>query len=421
MSRADTLTKLPLADWARYFGMHPLHFEQVRLPNTQNSLCNDIYFQHAWQTSDHVSREDIALAISEAEQKIEAALGYHICPTWEVDEWHLTGRTYRKDLFNLNGADIRGLKSAIQADWGWFISGGIRASSLIEADKTIVWSDEDGDGYTETGTVAIATSVTDVNEIHIYYPGHSGDQAWEIRPTQVSISGGTATITFRRELVVVESKLEPFDIEGAEALYDEDSHFLSEVDVYRVYNDPQTQATLHWEPFANICGCSGAGCVTCSYSSQTGCLILRSNPRLGIVGYSPATWDSDNSEFDSASWAVSRNPEVIRLWYYSGWRDKNATYTNRLDERWGRAVAFYAASLLDRPPCECSANNWGRWRQDLTLIDGDEDGKPTYRNPDGILDNPLGSTRGAVYAWRMITQFQNVPGGAAIGRAVSFA
>lgn len=405
MSRASTVTKLPLATWFQYMGIHPLHAMQVRLADV-DVHCNDVYFQHEWQTADHVSREEIARAIAEAESKLEDALGYRLAPTWEVDEWHLTQRPFKPEMFNRNGADIRGLKQIVQSDWGWLISGGIEAKELLGASVAIAYTDNDGDGYNETATVVVATTAVDKNEINIYYPGKSGDDSWEIRPTEVAIAAGNATITFRRELVVVEEKLETFDIEGQEAIGTVDADFLSTVDVYRRYNDPQTQASFLWEPLAIGCSaCNGDGCSTCAYQTQAGCLILRSDQRNSVVGYSPGHWDNDLDIFVSDPWAVARLPEIIRLYYYSGYRNKRAKYVNRLDEGWARVITYMSAALLDRPPCDCGADVWRRYRQDLSMDSGDEDGIPIFRTPSGILDNPFGTRRGEVDAWRRISSF----------------
>jgi hypothetical protein len=341
-------------------------------------------------------------------------LGYRLSPDWEVDEWRPTVRPFRRELVNFNGSDVRGYKSAIHANWGWFISGGIRASSLIEADAAIVYSDSDNDGYDETATVSVATTATDINEIHVYYPGHDGDDAWEIRPISVSISGGTATIVFRRELAVIEEKLNLFDIEDAEAVGETDADFLTEVDVYRVYNDPQTQVSFLWEPLAGVyCGsCNGSGCEACAYSTQTGCIILRGDPRQSIIGFTPASWDSDNLNFTSEAWTVNRYPDIARLYYYAGYRDKRQNYVYRMSPDWERTVAYMAAALMDRPPCDCAAAVWRKQREDFALIEGDEDGKPLYRVPAGlesskhITTNPFGSRRGEVNAWLKVRDLQ---------------
>lgn len=407
MSRASTVTKLPLATWAKFLGLHPLHFEQVRLPDVnENVHCSNIWFQHEWQTADATSREEVARAIAAAEEKIENALGYRLAPTWEVDEWQTTQRYFRRELVNLNAGDIAGFKQVLRADWGWMISGGIKAKTLISAARPITYTDSNSDSYFETATVQVTTTALDKNEIAVYYPGKDGEDEWEIRPTEVSISGGVATITFRRELAVIESLQEAFEIESGEAIGTNNAHFLTNVDVYRKYNDPQTQANFLWEPSVSgwCTACNGEGCEVCSYTTQGGCLILRSNPRNSMVGYSPGIWDNDLDQFESEPWAIARQPDIARLYYYAGWRDKTAKYVSRITEKWGRVVAYMSASMLDRPPCECSEDVWKKWREDLTLTAGDEEGRPFYRDPSGVIDNPFGTRRGEVNAWREVRQ-----------------
>lgn len=411
----STKTKLTLSKFAELFGIHPLHLNQVRLSSATQQLCDNMYFQWEWQDSDHVSREEIARAIREAEDKIEAQLGYRLAPDWEVDEWRPTIRPFIRDLVNLSGADIRGYKNTVEANWGYFISGGIQAKTLIEASSAIVYSDSDSDGYDETATVTVATTVTDKNEIAVYYPGHDGDDAWEIRPISVSISGGNATIVFRRELVVIESKLNLFDITGAEAVGETDADFLTTVDVYRRYNDPQTQVSFLWEPLAGAycASCSGSGCDSCAYATQTGCLVVRGDPRQSIIGFQPATWDSDTEIFTAAAWSVDRQPDIARMYYYAGWKDKRQSYTSRLSPDWERTVAYMAACLIDRPPCDCCADLWRKQREDFALVQGNPDeGTAIYRTPTNaarnldILDNPFGSRRGEVNAWRKVKELK---------------
>lgn len=421
MARASIKTKLSLDRWAQLMGLNPLHFNQVRFNEPDNAICSDIYFQYNWQTADHISREQLAQTIAEAEQEIEEWLGYRLCPSWEVDEWRPSYRPNSPEYVNYNGGDARGYRQTVRANWGYFISGGIQAKTLISAGAAIVYTDTDSDTYFETATVIVPTTVTDPNEIAVFYPSKGGDDAWEIHLTTVSISGGNATIVFRREQAVIASKLEAYDIEGQEAIGTDNADFLTTVDVYRRYNDPQTQVSFLWEPLASsTCAvCDGEGCATCAYSAQTGCLIVRGDPRQSLVGYWPATWNVDDSDFDTKAWAVSRLPDVVRLYYYSGWRDKSATYTNRLASEWERIVAYMAAARLPRPPCDCSADTWRYWREDLNLASGDENGPATYNpllsrvglaNP---LDNPFGSKRGELMAWRKVGTL-----GSMIGKAV---
>lgn len=401
----STRTKLTLARFAQICGMHPLHFWQVRIDT--DPFCDQIMFQHEWQNVDHVSREEIARAISEVENKIEDYLGYRLAPSWEIDEWRETTRPFNPELINLSISDVRGYRQTVKANWGYVISGGIEAKTLIDDAVAIAYSDVDSDGYFETATVTVPTTVLDKNEIAIFYPGENGDDEWEIRPTEVSIAGGVATIIFRREFVVIPEKLELFDIQGAEAIGTDNADFLTTVDVYRRYNDPQTQANFLWEPLAtgNWCStCGGTGCTVCAYATQNGCLILRGEPRNSQLGYWPGSWDSVNDVFQSEPWAVGRQPDIVRLYYYSGWRNKSNKYISRLDKDWEFTIAVMAMALLDRPPCDCAKGNWSMWRQDMTIWSGDEDGKPYFntRYSDPIFDNPFGNRRGEIYAWRRV-------------------
>ena len=372
--------------------------------------------QFEWQAVDRVSREEVARAIAQAEADIERELGYHLLPAWDVDEWHKAARSPRPEWSRQISVDVRKQAQTVQAKWGYLLSGGIRQKDLAEAATAIVWSDTDGDGYTETGTVTVAvTAGTPESEMHVYYPGESGEDAWEIRPVAVSIAGAVATITFRRELCVIKAQLEiiavPADdshIRGLDGALD--ANFLTTVDVYRVYNDPQSQATFLWEPFGTgaCASCNGTGCNICAYSAQTGCLMLRDEPRLSIVSYRPATWDQAALDFAEAAWTVDRQPALVRLYYYSGWQDKNLAYpTIQMDRAWERAVAYYAASLLDRPVCECNnVHAWVEsWRRDLAIA-GEDGLKVSAKD----LDCPFGTKRGAVFAWKRVNT------SAAIGR-----
>lgn len=405
MAVASTKTKLPLSTWARIMGIHPLHFNQVRLSEDVHFHCDQLMFQYAWQTADHVAREDIAIAIAEAESRIENALHYRLTPSWEKDEWRDTPEFFQRNLSNLSATTVNGYPQTVNAKWGYFIAGGIERKDVIELASDIIYTDEDSDGYFETATVAVITTATNKNEIAVYYPDKNGQDIWEIRPTTVVIGSGVATITFRRENAVVPELLDRFDIEDAEAIGQDNDDFLTTVDVYRHWNDPQQQASYLWTPLQTVCGaCTGEGCPQCAFSAQAGCLVSRGDPRQSILYMHAGLWNADTDQYDFEQWAVRRTPDVVRLYYYAGWQDKSLDYTNRMDPEWERAVTYMSAALLDRPPCDCVKGHWERWRQDLTLVAGDEDGKPYFRQPTKILDNPFGSTRGELYAWRKVRE-----------------
>jgi hypothetical protein len=107
------------------------------------------------------------------------------------------------------------------------------------------------------------------------------------------------------------------------------------------------------------------------------------------------------SAFVAVEWARQRSPDIVRLWYYAGLRNKDLDCpTVTIDPDWERTVAYFAAALLDRPICECNnVQAWVRhWQRDLAIA-GEEEGLSI--SP-ADLDSEFGTRRGAVAAWRRV-------------------
>jgi len=411
MARADTFTKLPLDRWAQLIGIHPLHFNGITLETLAPAMnCSSPWLQHAWQggmvqNADRMGREEIAMAIRQAEEDIERNLKFRLLPTWEEDEWKPTIRARKPETVNLYGTDIRGYHAIVPAGWGHFISGGVEVKDGIPNPSAIDWKDLDTDGYEETGEVTVATSVTDPCEISIYYPGKLGADEWEIRPINVSIALGVATITFQRHLAVLEALQEAFVPENVDG--SDDGNFLTEVEVYHHHNDPQTQVTFMWEPLPGACDCGSTTCPVCSYSTQTGCLTVRGDLKDSMIAFRPASWDSDNEQFIAAEWSIGRQPDVARLYYYAGLRAKGVTCPRtRMDSMWEQVVAAYAASLMSRTICDCERAhaNFERWQVDLAYTSGAGQIEAYSISPSD-LDNPFGTRLGAVFAWKRVKDY----------------
>lgn len=399
-------TKLSLDRWARIMGVPPMHFWGVNIPAMERA-CDSAWFQHPWQESDRVSRDDVAQAIAEAESDIEHILGYRLLPTWETDEWMPTVRPFRREAINLNSRDVRGFGQIAMPKWGYLLSGGIRSAEAFEQNATVTY---ENDGVMQpttwlnraTVTVALDEEIAD-HEIAVYYPGHGDDERWRILPVEVSHNQALEyTIRFRREQALVPTFFDSYDLENLRAADGmDDDNFLEAVAVYRVYNDPQQQATLLWEPLGT-CGCGSVTCEACAYATQTACLMLRDDPRLSITVYHPATWDEDALAFTNTAAALGRQPDLVRMWYYAGWRDKaSAAPLLEMDEEWARIVAYFAASKLDRPVCACSRHWFEQWQSDLAFSGGANE-LASYSLSPSDLDNPFGTRRGAVHAWRRV-------------------
>lgn len=400
MARSDTKTWLPIDRWFEIMGINPLHgnslYSATLRPQKQ---CGDPFFQYSWQHSDRVGIEDIAMAIQQAEMDIAAEVGFNLLPDWTYEERLTYPQPQVPGVFNLWGTNPRGMFMSVELTKGHVISGGIRAKSVIQAGVTFTREDIDSDGFQETCKAVVATTVSDVNEIHLYYPAQNGVDAWEIRPINVSLSGGNATITWKVWQIAAANKMDVFDPQPLDA---EDTHsYESTVDVYRVYNDPQTQVQFLWENCSdeNCCG----SCYACQFGSQYGCFHLR-DARLGFAVPAPGTWDSDNERFNASEWGVCRAPDQAKFWYYSGYEDKSLARPKvEMAKFWEYAVSFYAASKLDRPVCGCSNVEQfiEKWRVDVAV--NEYQGTAISVTPE-MLNNKLGTTVGAIYAWKRAHQ-----------------
>lgn len=394
-------------------GLNPLHFNGAYVRNV--TVCGQPWLQYPWQAVDRVGREEVAQAIAQAESDMEQHLHFRLLPSWERDERHKPIRPNQRELHNLSNTELRGYAQALQTNFGHFQGGGIRSKELVQADVAVVLTDEDGDGYFETATFTLATTLTDPCELALYYPvteamvpaaGDSMHDSWEIRPAKVSITGGTATIRTRREQLIKPSlqldTVPPADdshMRGIDGSLD--NNFVTVADVYRIYHDPQLQVQFLWEP-GGCAACSGGGCEQCAFQVQYGCLMMREDPRDGFVSYRPTVWNSETLMMDGAALARGTQPDILRLYYYAGWRDNSKACSRvDMDDYWERSVAYYAAALLDRPICEC--NNMrafvGHWQEDLAITRA---GGETHRIAEDDLNNPFGTTRGAVFAWKRV-------------------
>lgn len=394
MARANTPTWLSLDRYAEIMGISPMHFSQVYSALVPVGQCDEIWYQHAWQDTNKVAREDLAIAIQDAERMIANYVGYNLLPDWTVDEQHENSRPAMPEVYSASSVTPRGQAKSVITRKAHFYSGGVKARSVIQAAAAIVRSDADGDGYSELCTVTVNTTVT-ACEIRAFTAGKLGADGWEIRPITVTKAANVATITFKIWQVVADEQLERLNSAAIDG--DVAASFDTTVDVYRVYNDPQTQVEFLWlDPSCSSCG--GTGCTACQLATQSGCLTARNN-RLGIAAYSPATWDAAAGSFDADSFTAGRDPDRLRLWYYSGWQAPElACPLTTLDPYWERAIAYLATANLTRPLCGCEnvAKFADQLREDLAGTSGQ--GR-TFQVGARVLDNDFGTTRGAVYAW----------------------
>jgi hypothetical protein len=389
MARANIQTLLPLDRFASIVGIHPLHFNQMYTdPQALPRVCGMPFLQHSWQSADRIGREEIAQAISDAEAMFAREVGFWPAPKYIEDEFS-TLRMNKNWLYT----------PQLQCQYGYFVEAGIQAKVSISAAAPVVYTDNDGDGYKETATIVVATTVTNVDEIRVYYPGYSTPE-YEIRPIYVSIVAGVATITCRRELLYLDDLAEVLNPSSFDGLVD--ANFLATVDVYRVYTDVSDQGSITWQrPLCTQCG--GIGCTACITANQTVCTTLL-NKRLSLIRLTPADWSVDH--YDIACYTEEQNPDQANINYLAGWAYNGSHVV--MDPQFERAITYLAVSQLDRPLCACDHIKAfaGHWSEDLAIRQSSTSGSVSYGFDSKVFNNPFGTTRGAVYAWRVASKYK---------------
>jgi hypothetical protein len=429
MTRASTPTLLSLDQYAAVLGYPPPAFGSaysgVIFPG--DYACQFIW-QHEWQGRDAVSREEIAREIAAAEQDIANYLGWWPAPRWIAQDVRMYPRFHRPEYYEGAGVNVRFQLKSLKTSYGKVIEPGQRALTLLDSAAVPVFTDEDGDTFDETVTITVATTLTDECEIKVYFDGHNGDPEWEIRPARTkAMAGGNFVATFYAWQFIDPALWEAFPIAaegGTPPVNLGGASYVGQVDVYREYNDPTaTSAVFYWEPEpADIGGginscCGGTGCVRCTLTEQEGCATIR-NAETGWLSAAPATYDADDGTWDSATWSVCRNPDMVKLYYYCGNLGELRLADRRCDglsDQWARIIAYLATARLHRPLCDCGGvSSLVDWLQtDLALATRES----TYTVLWDDLSNPFGTRRGEMEAYRHLRALEpkRIGGAGAVG------
>jgi hypothetical protein len=129
---------------------------------------------------------------------------------------------------------------------------------------------------------------------------------------------------------------------------------------------------------------------------------------MGIVNIGRAVYNATTGYFEAVDWGICRPPERVIVRYRAGYPlDANS----EMDQKYRVAVARMAAAELARPICACDEANreLHRWQFDLARTGGSND--ESYGAVSATdLDNPFGTRRGHVYAWRTVKEIRNLTG-----------
>lgn len=381
MASSYIQTLLPLDDYARIMAIPGWAFNQVDHPGREyHGGCSGPIFQSGYDVdpTQFVGRDQVARAISTAERQIAGYLGYWPAPRWICDDevaWPVPKR------------GVQVFAPHLKTTWGYIIEPGIEALDLVKPDCPVEYSDEDGDGYLDTGTITIGGLYPEEfdNECELFVVPAGYDRRWRIRTLDVEM-GDDIVLTGPRWLFV-----DPPEWRSTEAIsMDEDEAFLDYVDIYRQYNDSSTQADIIWKG-DELCTDE-----ICESYTQEACMDVLSY-RTGIVIARPG-------EYLDGVW--TRNvftrcemPTHASLWYLSGYSDDACDDCSMMGPTMKEAIVRLANVYLPAMPCSCNISQ-DKWKEDRMEL---EVGSYAV----ALAQRRLGTTaRGAVFAMSVISSLE---------------
>ncbi len=420
--RADVQTLLPLDTFAKIMGITPVYFNRLRFPGitpepfvvSASNAAMPLWYQFDWQAPGQLSIDTLARTIQQVERDIEGFLGYSIAPNFVSQEQHTYPRNYRPEIYG-NGLNVRGQMKSIRTKRGRVIAAGRRVTTLLGtpavSGASLVYTDPNGDGWDTLATITVPTTLTDVSQIKLYFTDNGGDPLWEVRPVKSkTITGGNVVIEVDSWLLIDPDLQNALPTDEATAIDGGNSaNYVQNIEVRREYPDfTQPSASFFWErkPRVNnlFCSsCGGTGCEACTLLVQDGCFHLR-NVYEGMIVPVPADFDADDQTWKKTAWQECREPDLMEVWYYAGEQSErflSGISTDPLDMRLARIVAQMATSRLT---CDFRGKNnvadlVEYWRRDMAESGG---GGTTIFTPPDILNNPFGTHRGEVEAYRSL-------------------
>lgn len=410
---------LPLDFWRQEIGFSPWHFwglaDQTYTPVT--SKCNDIIHEYGWQGTDEAGRSDIRTAIMTAEKLLLDNMVYWPAPVYSEDTiaWP---KYFDPRLHRSARIDARGGWIPVLLQEGYVQNIGVEAFTEIQASAPLVFSDRDGDGLDDTFTISVPTSVTDPNEIAVYFTDADRlfeDDAfsarWRVEPVTVTITAGNALIIGKRWLVV---KPTEYEDKGNYPINPTlPANFVTVLDVYRRYTNRDgvdshvdSQAALIWE--SRPCSCCGSG--SSSDPSAEGWVAARSGIRdiySGLVTPAEAVYNATSGTWVHPGGCLQScgEPDKVKIRYLAGLDlDQNGW----MQKSMRTLVSRLAAAEMTRRICACDQANreWSNWQFDVSRINAPE----VYQITLDVLSNPLGTRRGHIYAWQQIKSLARTVG-----------
>lgn len=416
---------LPLYTFFDILGFHPWHAFGVAGTGdlAVTTGCDTLVRRYEWQNSDAVGTKAIEQAIETAEAKLTQYLGYSPAPHYvsEVANWPPNWPSDgRWQSLQLRETQIRAV--------------GVETVLAIQTSAVVTYTDADGDGIDDTFTVTAATTITDTSQIAVYFS--AGDRfngwgattalapRWRLQPITVTISGGTVTVSGPKQLCVKPLKYEGVVNIGSNGLDPATAaNFVTTLDLYQRYTATDgttiatSQAVITWETRpSHGWWCCCAGCSSSDpYSgapfdvAATAQAVARvgiRDAKNGLITPAESSYDSTTGIWSALDWSVCAMPDRVTVRYLAGFPLGS---DGLMQEPFRTVVARLAAAELARPVCGCDAANRElyHWQFDLSqTARGDELFGISQEN----LNNPFGTRRGHVQAWKFVLDQQHLTG-----------
>lgn len=415
---------LPLDTFRSEFGFNPWHFwgltSTARFPVSDS--CSDLVYQYAWQANDSVGRDDVRQAIETAEARLSEYLRYSIAPHYVIETLY-PERWHDSKLNKVMYTDVSGRWNAIQLSEGKIQQVGVETRTLIGTvtGLSLATTDFDGDGLIDTFTATIATTVTDVSQIELMFAvgdrwtGEPAGDKWVIKPVNVTIAGGVATIRGRMWQIVKPVLYEsgqPIDPSTA-------ANYAQSLEVYRHYCDPTgttqdtAQAVLIWEtqpwpyfvaPIISSITPNSTDPAAVGYALAR--VTLR-DAEHGIVGFGEAVYDTVGAVWKAVTMTNFRPPDRILIRYLAGDALDSRGY---MQERWAKAAARLAAAELGKRICACESASRMIYEQQVDRAFGGDARVEKFNMTEGDNASPFGYKEGQLQAWRIVRNQRQLVG-----------
>lgn len=418
---------LALEEWRQIIGYHPYHFwQQVSELIPQTSNCLSVVRQYPYQNAQYVGRDSIRQAIQRAEVALANELRYSPVPHYR--EVTVPFPKFPKpDVQRLGYAGSDDHWISVQLPEGHIQAIGTEAVSVVQTNATVVYTDTNGDGVTDTFTVSIPlanlTGVEDV-EIALYFnatdrfTGEGPSERWRIKPLTIRTSGVNKLISGPSWIMVRPILYEGFTLRDIDP--NTPANFATSVDLYRhfTYSDgteeTTCEATLIWEtpPYPQINYNINFNTTDPSGHAWAPARCTIRDKINGTVGFGESIYNSTTSEWEAVQWWASlykfRVPDRVTIRYLAGY---SSGINGEISPEYAVAVARLAAAELAGPICACDRANAElyRWQTDLARSAGGGDESYAFLPREEML-NPFGTRRGQVEAWQFVKKKRIITG-----------